>query len=115
MKKSTLILCMLCLLLLTAAGCAKKSPPVDESMPGGYGEDRKPEADELAMFESITGGLEAKYETTLVVTQVVAGTNYRFTAMETPADSNAKATKVYVYIYKPLEGEPELTEIEKLD
>ena len=85
-------------------------------MPGGYSEDRKPEPDELAIFEAVMADeKDAEYEPTLVATQVVAGTNYRFTATATPISADAKPYSVYVYIYQPLDGEPELTEIERID
>ena len=51
------------------------------------------------------------YVPTLVATQVVAGTNYRFTATATPVYPNAESYKVYVYVYKPLQGVAQLIEI----
>jgi hypothetical protein len=114
MKKFTLIMTIACILLLAAAaGCASESgPAAGEPTAGGYTADRKPDAEELAMFEAVTASLDgAKYEPALVATQVVAGTNYRFTAKATSADPADEAGTVYVYIYQPLDGEPELTEI----
>lgn len=85
----------------------------DGSIAGGYSEDREPEPDDLAVFEAVMADVDdAEYEPTLVSTQVVAGTNYRFTATATPKSADDKPYSVYVYIYQPLDGDPELTEIE---
>jgi len=84
-----------------------------EVKPGGYSKDREVAPDDLAIFEAaMADSQDAEYEPTLVATQVVAGTNYRFTATATPKSADAKPYSVYVYIYQPLDGEPELTEIE---
>jgi hypothetical protein len=84
-----------------------------EVKPGGYSQDREVTPDDLAIFEAVMADAQdAEYEPTFVATQVVAGTNYRFTATATPKSADAKPYSVYVYIYQPLDGEPELTEIE---
>lgn len=84
-----------------------------EIMPGRYSQDREVTPDDLAVFEAaMADEKDAEYEPTLVATQVVAGTNYRFTVTAMPESADAKPYSVYVYIYAPLNGEPELTEIE---
>ncbi|MDR1541619.1 MAG: hypothetical protein LBU32_27245 [Clostridiales bacterium] len=88
----------------------RKSKP----MPGGYTEDRELEPEDMEIFEAVMADAEdAEYEPTLVATQVVAGVNYRFTATATSDD--VQPNLVYVYIYQPLDGTPELTEIVNVD
>lgn len=114
MKKIALIKVIACLLLLVfAAGCAKENASAaDEPVAGGYTADREIEPDELQLFEDVMAGLVGvQYEPTLVATQVVAGINYRFSAKAMAVTPEATESLVYVYIYQPLEGEAELTEI----
>lgn len=113
MKKSIyVILAVFATLLLTFTGCVTKLPTDGIPMPGGYSEDRTPDDEEIAIFEAVLAGQVGNtYETTLVATQVVAGVNYRFTATATPVVPDGKPVDVYVYIYAPLTGDPELVEI----
>ena len=79
---------------------------------GGYTADRAITDDDLKVFnEAMNGLVGVGYEPTLVATQVVAGTNYRFTAMATPVVLNPVPYKVYVYIFKPLQGPAQLIKI----
>ena len=83
---------------------------------GGYTDDRTPSAEELEMFEAVTLNMVgALYEPELVATQVVAGINYRFTATMTPVVPDAQPQPVYVYIFQPLDGEPELMSVEDIE
>jgi len=87
----------------------------EKSPPGGYTANRAITKEELAMFQKVMKDLlGVKYEPTLVATQVVAGTNYRFTAKATPVVPKAKSKTVYVYIFKSLEGTAELVKIEDI-
>ena len=84
----------------------------DDPIPGGYTADRAVTADDLIVFnEAMAGLVGVNYEPTLVATQVVAGTNYRFTAKATPVVLNPVPYQVYIYIFKPLQGPAQLTEI----
>jgi hypothetical protein len=88
------------------------SQPAEENITGGYTEDRALEAEDRDVFDKATAELVGVgYEPTLVATQVVAGVNYRFTATATPITPDAKPYTVYVYVYQPPGGEPELGEI----
>jgi hypothetical protein len=88
----------------------------DNPLAGGYSEDRAFTAEELAMFEEVMRDMVgAIYELDLVALQVVAGTNYRFTATATPVAPDAQPQPVFVYIFKPLEGEPELVSVENIE
>lgn len=83
---------------------------------GGYTDDREITAEELSIFEQVTKDLVGVgYKPKSVATQVVAGTNYRFTATATPTTPDAEAYDVYVFIFQPLDGSPELGEIVKLE
>lgn len=115
MKKQLCFIVLAYLIVsISVAGCAQKQKG-DEPITGGYTEDREVTADDLSVFEEATAELDGvSYEPTLVATQVVAGTNYRFTATATPITPDAESYAVYVYVFVPLDGAPELTEIIKL-
>jgi len=84
----------------------------DNLMVGGYTSDRAVTNDDLAIFnDAMIGTVGVNYTPTLVATQVVNGTNYRFTATAAPVDSDTGSYKVYIYIYKPLQGMAQLTQI----
>jgi len=99
---------------LQAAGGAQETgePGI---IAGGYSEDRDLTPEDLELFREATAGfVEVVYEPIKVATQVVAGMNYRFTALATlqsiPPDSNM----VEITIFRSLEGELEVTGIEKI-
>jgi len=86
--------------------------PEPTQLPGGYTADRAVTDDDLKVFdEAMAGIMGVNYDPTLVATQVVAGLNYRFTATATVVYPNAVPYTVYIYIYKPLQGPAQLTEI----
>ena len=98
------------------SSCTNQQQPTAQPAAGGYTEDRKPDSDDLAVFEAVIAGEEGvKYEPLFVATQVVAGTNYRFTVTATPAAQGEKPYTAYVYIFEPLSGAPELIEIVRAD
>ena len=136
MKKTLIALLCLVAVLLTAGlgACTKTSPtpaddptappateapgetPTDEPVAGGYTEDREPTEDELAILtEALEGTDGVTYEATLVATQVVAGTNYRFTATATAVTPDAEPYEVYIFVFVNLEGEVELKDIETIE
>ena len=83
-----------------------------EGIPGGYTADRALTEDDLIVFnEAMDGLVGVDYKPALVATQVVAGTNFRFTAAATAVVPNAEPYKVYIYIFKPLQGPAQLTRI----
>ena len=98
------------------SGCTNQRQPRAQPATGGYTEDRKPDSDDLAVFETVIAGEEdVKYEPLFVATQVVAGTNYRFTVTATPDAQGEKPYTAYVYVFEPLSGAPELVEIVRAD
>ena len=121
MKKFVLLAFTL-LFVLIAVSCAKSQP----ELVGGYSKDRKPTAEEIKLFEKVTGDVSAHPgvtygSPTAVSTQVVAGTNYRFTAKVTALSSSVEAEDetydAYIYIYQPLPhtgDEPELVSVERI-
>jgi len=82
------------------------------NLAGGYSADRSVTDEDLKVFnEAMNGLVGVSYKPTLVATQVVAGTNYRFTTTATPVVPNPVPFKAYVYIFKPLQGPTQLKEI----
>jgi hypothetical protein len=55
------------------------------------------------------------YEPVAVATQVVSGTNYRFFCNATPVYPNAPHEATIVEVYEPLNGQPQLREIKRVD
>jgi len=106
---------VLVILLLFMVGCSQKEDETDESLSGGYTEDRDLTDEDMAVFEQAMAGLlGVTYEPTRVATQVVAGLNYRFTCTATIVVPGAEPYTAYVYIFQPLgDGAPELVSIEK--
>lgn len=118
MQKSFHLIAVVSFIILAAiTGCEKKAAELpSEQIAGGYTADRELDADDLAVFEAVMAEVDgADYAPELVATQVVAGINYRFTATATPATPDSEPYTVYVYIYQPLDGPPELTEIVTAD
>lgn len=97
-----LVLTLAMAMLIPLTAC--EDPTV---IPGGYTEDRAVTAEDLAIFEeALAGLLGVDYEPTLVATQIVAGTNYRFTATATVVYPDAEPYTVHIFIYQPLGDEP---------
>lgn len=118
----TTIKAILCAMLLAAAlcGCGAKPGGAAEgdgtTLAGGYSKPRTPDADEKALFESLTDGLEGvKYKPLNVATQVVAGTNYRFVCQGRETARKGRKFDAVITIYKPLpgQGEPRVTSVER--
>ena len=86
----------------------------EPQMVGAYTDFREPDADEIALFNSV---MNEDYEGAilyipkLVKTQVVAGLNYFFLAIADPQQEGIEPYEVDIIIYQPLAGDPELTEI----
>ena len=127
MKKTVFVLLFVCVFGISLLiGCAPDNTPADVSqevsgdtpdIAGGFTEPRKPDAEDIALFESViennTDGT-VLYTPELVQTQVVAGLNYFFSATADPQDGTAPFY-VNVSIYQPLTGDPELTDITLAD
>jgi Flavodoxins len=79
---------------------------------GGYSEQREPSEEEIELFKKVTGEGDMVLTPLSVATQVVAGLNYRFYCRY--EEQGADSGHCYVIIYKPLQGDPTLTKIEKL-
>jgi hypothetical protein len=72
-----------------------------------------PESKEV--FDVATHGIiGAKYAANYFSTQVVNGTNFCFIGTITPAYPNASLIVDKIYIYRPLNGEPHISSIEKI-
>jgi len=98
--------------LMGMTGCGEKDP--DDPVVGGYSPDWAVTAQDMEIFDQAMEGFTGvSYEPALVATQVVAGTNYRFTATATPVIPEPYSYTAYVYIFKPLNGPAELVNIEK--
>lgn len=81
---------------------------------GGWGSFHDLTSEEKALFEKAMISLKGvDYVPYSVSTQVVAGINYRFKCTATVVYPNAKPYKAIVQIYKPLSGEPVITDIHK--
>jgi hypothetical protein len=114
-KIQTTLTAMLALILMTGAtsisGCASEQLG---QIVGAYSADRAVTADDLAVFkEAVPAVTGVQYTPKLVATQVVAGTNYRFTTTATTGTINPVAYTAYVYVYKPLQGKAVLTNVVK--
>ena len=69
------LITILVLSLTLLASCGRSSDPAV----GGYTDQRRPTAEERALFEATVASIDdTTYKPLNVATQVVAGTNYRF-------------------------------------
>lgn len=119
MKKAIAILFAGALAVGGLAGCAsgaaspKPAPTSETPDEGAYSADRALTTEDKDLFQtamkSVTG--DKTYEATAVATQVVAGTNYRFTVTVTEGSNSHEA---YVIIFKPLKGDPDFVSEEKI-
>jgi len=99
------------LLAIMALCCISCSNTAEKILCGGYTEQREPSTEEMEMFRQVTASRDTVFNPIKVSTQVVAGLNYRFYC------SFNKKPKEYcnITIYKPLQGQPEITEIKLLN
>jgi PBP1b-binding outer membrane lipoprotein LpoB len=110
MKKSLAVVFSEALLLGGLVGCSSATdapkPATSEPAPvGAYTDERPVTAEDLEVFETAMKDVTnvENYKPTKVATQVVAGTNYRFTVTVTEGDAKREA---HVFIFKPLDGDP---------
>lgn len=116
MNKHIIIAVILAAMLgLTAFQCSKSNED-DQSqhLCGAYTEQRAISDEELVLFSNVIGTIDTvtEYTPVSVSTQVVAGLNYKFRCLYD--DKNGSSGECFVIIYMPLQGDPELTGIEKL-
>lgn len=78
---------------------------------GGYTEQRELTEEEMELFRSVTGDGDTTLTPLSVATQVVAGLNYRYYCRYEEKDGSGHC---WVVIYKPLQGEPQLSKLEKI-
>lgn len=83
---------------------------------GGWTPFRPLTGDDKAIFDKALNGLcGVGYEPLLVATQVVAGTNYRFFCNAQVVYPNAPHYAAMVQIFNPLNNDPHISSIERLD
>lgn len=86
-------------------------------MTGAYTDQRPLNDEEKKLFRTVTATLAGvKYTPESVVTQVVAGTNYRFVCRAEPVTQDPRTFRAEVFIFQPLpgRGEAHITEIRRL-
>ena len=72
--------------------------------------------EEMEVFETALGGLDGvTYYPLAVSTQVVAGMNYSFFCNAQVVYPNAPNEAAMVNIYNPLDGEPHITSIDRIN
>ncbi len=119
MKKLVSVLSvMVCFLLLASALAACSAKPSSSALPesqglvGSYSEDRDVTAEDKQIFEeAVKSDSTRSYELLKVATQVVAGTNYRFTVT---VDDNGEKFDAHIFIFKPLDGTAKFVSEEKI-
>ncbi|OXA92523.1 hypothetical protein [Flavobacterium hercynium] len=83
----------------------------NETLLGGWTNYHAPTPADLAVFsEALNGLLGVRYRPTLVATQIVSGTNYRFQCIASVVHSGL-TYDVIASIYRPLRGKSVLVEI----
>lgn len=88
----------------------------ESNMLGGWSEFRKPNREELKVFEdAFEGFVGVMYTPILVKTQVVNGINYKFITDAKAVYPGAQPYKALVSIHKPIMGKAVITNIEKLE
>lgn len=81
---------------------------------GGWTSLHVPSAQEQAIFKEATAPLlGVKYTALEVRSQVVNGTNYQYVANRSVVGSDL-VSRVAVFIYAPISGQPHITEIKPL-
>ena len=114
MKKLLKVL-LVAFMVFALVGCKSKEEPVV----GGYTEveDKNLTPELIEMFEKAFEGLDGANYTPVMLeaTQVVAGTNYKFKADGTKTTNPIIMGTYYVYIYKDLQGNVSLLDIEVIE
>lgn len=127
MKKYLILMILAC----TAAACGHtlqssrqqqqtaqgEAPKPEQSLCGGYTEQRALTDDERQLFEEVTRGLDGiDYTPESVATQVVAGINYRFICTAKTLTPKPETYQTEITVYKPLpgQGDPKITQIRRL-
>lgn len=117
--KKLLTISLALFMVLALVGCGNKKEPTKEEVLGGYVEvEDSTITDELKEIfnKALEGLLGATYEPEkLVATQVVAGTNYKFLAKGTKTTNPVTKGTYYITIYKDLQGNVKLLDIEVID
>lgn len=90
----------------TASDAGKALP----QLPGGYSQGRRLTDEELEMFNRLTGNPGMILTPLTISTQVVAGMNYLFHCICEDAGHRVSG-ECRIVIFKPLDGEPEITEM----
>lgn len=86
-----------------------------EAIEGGWTPFADPTEEELALFNVVLSGLMgADYEPVKVSRQIVGGTNYRFFCYGTLVTPQKTTFPAIVRIFKPIEGQPELRDIQRI-
>lgn len=116
MKKSVSILICFLVLFFVFAGCSSNQSnsaiPQSQGLVGAFSKDRDVTEQDKQLFNQAIPTEGGKTYTLLKVsTQVVAGTNYRFTVTVDAVGSNYDA---HIFIFKPLNGAPEFVSEEKI-
>ncbi len=116
MKKPVFILICFLVLFFAFAGCkSTQSSSVilqSQGLVGAFSDDRDTTEDYIQLFNQAIPTEGGKTYTLLKVSsQVVAGTNYRFTVT---VDAGGNKYDAHVYIFKPLNGAPEFVREEKI-
>ena len=111
-KTMTLENCPMEFEMQTFESIAHKS---EETLCGGYSEDREPDEEEYKFFCEVTDAIEGMTFTPLnVQTQVVAGINYKFYCRFCDGTEENSPGHCYLTIFKPLpgQGEPKVISLE---
>ena len=89
-----------------------RTPPDDEyiQLPGGWSQQRDVSPEELEMFRKLTKNSGLILAPVSVATQVVAGLNYDFVCKIEDASRRSNG-ECRIRIFKPLAGEPEITDM----
>lgn len=115
MKKILTVLLTL-LMIFTLVGCGSKK---EETIVGGYQEveDKNLTPELIEMFEKAFEGFTGASYTPVMLeaTQVVTGTNYKFKADGTKTTNPMIQGTYYVYIYKDLQGNVSVLNIETIE
>ncbi len=112
----------LLILVFVMAGCGAKNKENEQKesyqVAGGWTkvDDGTVTPELKEMFDSATSQLTGVEYTPveLLETQIVSGLNYKFLCTGKAVVPDAQEKKFYVYIYKNLDGEAVVTEIEEL-